>query len=74
MPAYSFKDVSASISGPGGTFSIVSSCDGVSEEGILIESVRQRSTMTVGVDGGVVHNLLAGEPAKCTITLLKTAL
>ena len=51
MPAYSFLDVSVSIDGPGGFFAIDGG--GVAEEGITIEPVGDKNTMTVGADGKV---------------------
>lgn len=69
MSAYSFQDVSCSITGPGGTFNIF----GVAEEGISISMVEDKNTMAVGADASVMHSLHAGNAGTVTIRLLKTS-
>lgn len=69
---YSFKNVQASISGPGGVFSIGSSA-GVAEEGISTEMLEEKDLMTVGADGSIMHSLRASDAARLTIRLLKTS-
>jgi hypothetical protein len=71
MPAYSFLDVSCSISGPGGMFSL--SGQGVADEGITIEPVGDKNTMTTGADGEGMHSLSASTASTVTIRLLKTS-
>lgn len=71
MPAYSFLDVSAAIEGPGGLFTITGS--GNADEGIKIEPVGDKNTMTPGADGSVMHSLAASKACTVTITLLKTS-
>lgn len=72
MGSYSFLDVSCSIDGPGGLISIVGS--GVAEEGISIEPVGDKNTMTVGADGVAMHSLSASVAGTVTIKLMKTSL
>jgi hypothetical protein len=70
MPSYSFADVEAVIDGPGGNFSIK---DGTANEGIDIAPVGDRSTMTPGADGSVMHSLSASSASAVTVRLLKTS-
>lgn len=69
---YSFIDVQASITGPGGSFSLCGDSEGVAEEGIRIEPVDSKNTMTMGANGGM-HNLHANNPATVTLVLLKNS-
>lgn len=69
---YSFIDVKASITGPGGSFSLCGDSEGVAEEGIRIEPVDSKNTMTMGAVGGM-HNLHANNPATVTLVLLKNS-
>ena len=76
MPAvqsgvYSFIDVQASISGPGGTFDIAAS--GVSDESIRIAMMRDKNTMVTGANGDGMHSMNASTACRITISLLKTA-
>jgi hypothetical protein len=70
MPAYSFLDVVATISGPGGNISLRG---GNSDEGITIEPTGDKNVMTVGSDGSVMHSLRADASGTVTVTLLKTS-
>lgn len=72
MSAYSFKDVTASIDGPGGSFEFGSGA-GVSAEGITIAPGGEKNIMTVGADGSVMHSLRADKSATVTVVLLKTS-
>lgn len=72
MSSYSFTDVSASIVGPGGSFSIGNSA-GSAEEGISVDNVEEKNAATVGADGTIMHSLRASNLAKITIRLLKTS-
>jgi len=72
MAAYSFLDVVASISGPGGSFPLGSGA-GNAEEGINIVRAEAKNTMTVGADGSGMHSLHAGKHGTVTVTLLKTS-
>ena len=70
MPSYSFMDVTATIDGEGGNFSIK---DGAAEEGITVEPVGDKNVMTPGADGEVMHSLVASSASTVTVRLLKTS-
>jgi hypothetical protein len=70
--AYSFLDVQATIAGPGGSFNLGNGA-GNAEEGIDIEMVEDKNTMTVGADGTPMHSLHAGKAGTVTVRLLKTS-
>lgn len=72
MSTYSFLDVSASISGPGGTFSLGSG-SGNAEEGITTAYDGEKNTKTMGADGSGMHSLHASNGGKITVRLLKTS-
>lgn len=72
MPTYSFKDVNAAISGPGGSLNLGSGA-GNSEEGISIVPVGDKNVMQIGADGQGQHSLVAGEASNVTVNLLKTS-
>lgn len=69
---YSFLDVQASITGPGGAFSLGSGA-GNAEEGISVAMVDDKNTMTIGADGSPMHNLHASKAATISVKLLKTS-
>lgn len=69
---YSFLDVAASISGPGGAFALGSGT-GAAEEGITIVPTGPLNGMTIGADGEGMHSLFADRSAKITVRLLKTS-
>ncbi|MDD2775509.1 MAG: DUF3277 family protein [Gallionella sp.] len=71
MSTYSFMDVHASITGPGGTFSLGYG-SGVAEEGITVTRA-EKDTMTIGADGTPMHSLSANQSGELTIRFLKTA-
>jgi hypothetical protein len=70
--AYSFLDVNASISGPGGSFSIKDA--GLSDEGISVSQTSDKNTMMVGAAGDGMHSLRASTAVRVTISLLKTGI
>lgn len=72
MKTYSFMDVTGTYAGPGGTFPLGDG-SGAAEEGVTIEMVDDKGTMTVGADGQVMHSLHAGKAATLTLRLLKTS-
>jgi predicted SPOUT superfamily RNA methylase MTH1 len=72
MGTYSFLNVQATISGPGGSFSIGSTA-GNSEEGISVEMLEEKDDMKVGADGTIMHTLRASDAARVTIRLLQTS-
>ncbi|MCC3717977.1 DUF3277 family protein [Rouxiella badensis] len=72
MSAYSFMDVSASLTGPSGILDLGYGSAN-SEEGITVNMGEAKNTMTVGADGEVMHSLHAGKSGIITVTLLKTS-
>lgn len=72
MATYSFKDVTAAISG-NGWFVPLGTGAGLAEEGITIESVEDKNVMTIGADGTGMHSLVANDSATVTVRLLKTS-
>lgn len=72
MATYSFQDIVASITGPNGTVNIgAGSC--ATDGGLSIVMVEDKSTMTIGADGCVMHSLHAGKGANVTVRMLKTS-
>lgn len=71
MGAYSFLDVSAAITGPGGSFQLTG--QGNAEEGISVEALEDKNIMTVGADGQAMHSLVASAAATVTVRVLKTS-
>jgi hypothetical protein len=67
---YSFLDVNASISGPGGTFSL--SGAGLSDEGITVAPATDKNVMSIGANGDGMHSLRATTAVRLTVSLLKT--
>ena len=72
MATYSFQDIMASITGPNGTVTLGAG-SASSDGGISIVMVEDKSTMTIGADGAVMHSLHAGKGANVTVRLLKTS-
>ena len=72
MATYSFLDVSAAIVGPGGAFQLGNGA-GAAEEGIDIEPMAEKETMTIGADGVPMHSLHADKSGTVTVRLLKTS-
>jgi hypothetical protein len=70
ITAYSFLDVIASISGPGGSFDLGG---GNAEEGIAVTRANSKNVMTAGADGSVMHSLRAEDSGTATVTVLKTS-
>jgi hypothetical protein len=68
---YSFIDVSASIVGPGGAFSL--SGEGNADEGITISMNDDKDILTVGADGTPMHTLVASKAGKVSVSLLKVS-
>ncbi|WP_449411088.1 phage protein [Methylobacterium komagatae] len=72
MPVtYSFADVTCAIDGPGGRFSLSEA--NVADEGITIEMVEDKSTMTTGATRGGMHSLHESRAGRVTIRLLKNS-
>jgi hypothetical protein len=72
MGVYSFLNIQASITGPGGAFALGAGSENA-EEGITTSFVREKNTMTQGADGGGMHSLHASDAGKITVRLLKTS-
>jgi len=72
MATYSFQDVVAAIVGVGGSINLAAGA-AVAEEGITIEAVADKNTMTIGADGSGMHSLAANEASTVTVRLLKTS-
>src|ERR1700677_239805 len=73
MSTYSFVNITASITGPGGLFTIGGDGAANSEEGITIEMAEDRDNMQIGADGTPMHSLHAGKGGTFTFRLLKTS-
>jgi hypothetical protein len=69
---YSFLDVVATISGPGGNIPLGSGA-GNAEEGISYEQVDELNKMDIGADGSSMFSLHASKGARVTVRLLKTS-
>lgn len=69
---YSFLDVQATITGPGGIIPLGNG-SGAAEEGITVEPSEDTDTMLIGADGKVVHSLHASKAGRVIIRLLKTS-
>ena len=72
MSTYSFLDVQAAITGPGGGF-LLGSGEGAAEEGITIAAAGDKSTMTIGAGGDGMHSLHGDTSGTVTVRLLKTS-
>ena len=68
--AYSFLDVTASIVGIGGAFSLA---NGAAEEGITITMRADKNDLTIGADGSGMHSLRADKSANIEVHLLKNS-
>jgi Protein of unknown function (DUF3277) len=72
ITTYSFLDVQAAITGPGGAFSIGAG-SGNAEEGITIAPTEDVDTMTIGADGTPMHSLHASKGGRVVVRLQKTS-
>lgn len=71
MATYSFLEVFATITGPGGSVNLASGAQS-SDEGITIDFADQNN-MTIGADGAPMHTLVANKSASITARFLKTS-
>lgn len=69
---YSFIDVTASITGPGGSFDLGYGSANA-KEGITITRTQDRNNMIIGADGSAMHSLRADRSGSVTVRLLKTS-
>lgn len=72
MTTYSFKDVKASIVGPGGSFPLGDGA-GVADEGITTAMSGEKTTSVVGADGALMHSLHASQLGTMKVSVLKTS-
>ncbi len=72
MPTYSFQDVVCVLTGPGGTLSL-SADDALADEGITIEMIDDKTSMTTGAGRGAMHNLHASNAGRVRVRLLKSS-
>lgn len=72
MSTYSFQDVQASITGPGGSFALGYG-QATAKEGISIQRAANKNTMLVGSDGEGMHSLHPDKSGTITLRYLKTA-
>lgn len=69
---YSFLDCLATITGPGGGFSLGAGA-GVAKEGITVSYAEDKATLLTGADGSYMHSLHASRSGTVTVRLLKTS-
>lgn len=72
MATYSFLNVHATLSGPGGSVQLGSGA-GASEEGIDVDMLEEKDQMAVGADGSIMHSLRASDAGSIVVRLLKTS-
>lgn len=72
MSTYSMQNIAGTISGPGGTVNIgVGSAP--AEEGISVNRLEEKNTMTMAADGEGQHSMHASNAGKIIVRLLKTS-
>lgn len=69
---YSFLDVHATISGPGGSFQLGAGA-GNAAEGISVEFTEDKDRLVFGADGSPMHSLVASKGGKVLCRILKTS-
>lgn len=69
---YSFKDVNATLMGPGGFISLGDG-SAAAEEGLTFTPAGDQGGMQVGADGQGVHSLYADQSGTITVRLLKNS-
>jgi hypothetical protein len=72
MPTYSFRDVSASLTGPTGIANLGYGA-AIADEGITIEPTGDKNTMVIGADGTPMMTLHADQSGTITVRALKTS-
>lgn len=72
MSTYSFLNVAATLTGPGGVISLGAGA-AAAEEGISVEYEEDQNAMVTGADGTVMNSLRATKRGRCTVRLLKTS-
>lgn len=69
---YSFLDVVAALTGPGGVADLGAGA-AVADEGITVSATGNINEMVTGADGAVIHSLYADRSGKVVVTLLKNS-
>ena len=69
---YSFLNVAATLSGPGGVVNIGAG-SAATKEGISISFMEDTDKMDIGADGRGMHSLRANKGGTISVTLLKTS-
>ncbi|HGJ5876700.1 MAG TPA: phage protein [Arsenophonus sp.] len=72
MAAYSFVDVSATLTGATGVIDLGAG-PANSEEGIVVTMTEAKNTMTIGADGEGMHTLHGGKSGTITVSLIKAS-
>lgn len=72
MGTYSFVDVTASMVGPTGVIDLGAGA-GNATEGIKVTMGESKNTVTIGIDGEVMHSLNPSKHGSITVSLLKTS-
>jgi len=72
LATYSFLDVAATLTGPGGSVSLGAGA-AAAEEGISIEFDEDTGSMQKGADGAIVHSLHAIKSGRGVVRILKTS-
>lgn len=72
MPTYSFLDVTATLVAAGASIDLGAGAS-VAEEGIEINPVGDKNTMTIGADGEGMHSLHADKSGNVIFRFLKTS-
>ncbi|WGM02535.1 phage structural protein [Arsenophonus nasoniae] len=72
MAAYSFVDVSATLTGPTGVIDLGAGSAN-SEEGIVVTMTEAKNIMTIGADGEGMHTLHGGKSGTVTVSLIKAS-
>lgn len=72
MAAYSFQQVTATLTGAAGVINLGAGA-GNTKEGISVTQTQARNAMTVGADGSVMHSLRSDKSGTVTVRLLETS-
>jgi hypothetical protein len=70
---YAFQDVTASLSGPGGTLTLSGAETAAAEEGITVTWGEELNTQTIGADGSVMNSMHSARAGTATFRLMKTS-
>jgi hypothetical protein len=70
---YSFTNFIATITGPGGSFTISGPDTAAAEEGFTVSMSEETNTQSIGADGSVMNSLHASKAGLCGARLQKTS-